>query len=126
MLLWGKERKIGGLPLYPQEFEDFAFCINSCDVGDLKFFGSRFTLWNGRADEECIFTRLYRVGFNQPLQDMFCNQEIKHLARTDLIMLLSYWTVGVLFETSSNLLDFLDFVLKVMIFWRWSDKVGRL
>lgn len=25
------EEKIGGLPVYPNEVEDFAFCINSCE-----------------------------------------------------------------------------------------------
>lgn len=30
------EKKIGGLPIYPQEYENFAFC-NSCDLFDINF-----------------------------------------------------------------------------------------
>lgn len=38
--------------------EDFAFCVNSCELVDLKFNVSPFTWWNGRDNEECIFKRL--------------------------------------------------------------------
>ena len=31
------EEKIGGLPVYPQEHEDFAFCVNSCALFDVIF-----------------------------------------------------------------------------------------
>ncbi|XP_049357633.1 uncharacterized protein LOC125822286 [Solanum verrucosum] len=36
-VIMGVEEKIGGLPVYPQEYEDFAICINSCDLSDVKF-----------------------------------------------------------------------------------------
>ncbi|KAH0685786.1 hypothetical protein KY285_016345 [Solanum tuberosum] len=55
------EEKIRGLPVYPTEVEDFACCINSCELVDIRFNGSSFTWWNGRADEECIFKRLDRI-----------------------------------------------------------------
>lgn len=42
-VILGDEEKIGGLPVYPQEYEDFAFCVNSCDLFDLHFSGSPFT-----------------------------------------------------------------------------------
>lgn len=59
------EENIGGLPVYPQEYEDFAFCVNSCELFDINFKGSPFIWWNGRADSECIFKRLYRLMINQ-------------------------------------------------------------
>lgn len=31
------EEKIGGLPICPQEYVDFSFCINSCDLLDISF-----------------------------------------------------------------------------------------
>jgi len=81
-VVMGEEEKIGGLPVYLHEYEDFSFCINSCELNDLHFSGSPFTWWNGRADEDCIFKRLDRVVANQAMQDMVGNMEVMHLART--------------------------------------------
>lgn len=39
----GMEEKIGGLPIYPQEYEDFVFFINSCDLFYIDFTRSPFT-----------------------------------------------------------------------------------
>ncbi|KAH0715027.1 hypothetical protein KY284_007932 [Solanum tuberosum] len=77
-----EDEKIGGLPVYPQEYEDFALCINSYELFDLHFICNPFTWWNGKADGECIFKRLDRVVINQALQDLFGHLEIQHLART--------------------------------------------
>jgi len=59
------EEKIGGFLVLPQEYEDAAFCINSCELYDIRFTGSPFTWWNRRSDAECIFKRLDRVVVNQ-------------------------------------------------------------
>ncbi|XP_059292741.1 uncharacterized protein LOC132046197 [Lycium ferocissimum] len=75
------EEKIGGNPIQPQDIEDFAFCINSCDLEEVNFKGSPFTWWNGRADEACIFERLDRMLVNSLLLDNFGNIEVEHLAR---------------------------------------------
>ncbi|KAH0743235.1 hypothetical protein KY290_031228 [Solanum tuberosum] len=37
------EEKIGGLPVQPYEVEDFAFCINSCELEEVPFKSSPFT-----------------------------------------------------------------------------------
>ncbi|KAK4726927.1 hypothetical protein R3W88_031844 [Solanum pinnatisectum] len=63
--------KIRGLPVYPQEYEDFAFCVNSCDLLDINFKGSPYTWWNGRIDQECIFKRLDRFFVNSNLLRTF-------------------------------------------------------
>ncbi|KAG5591021.1 hypothetical protein H5410_041535 [Solanum commersonii] len=81
-VIQGDEEKIGGLPVYPQEYEDFAFCVNSCDLFDLHFSSSPFTWWNGRTDAGCLFKRLDRVVINQSMQDLMGNVELQHLART--------------------------------------------
>ncbi|KAH0695912.1 hypothetical protein KY289_013394 [Solanum tuberosum] len=76
------EEKIGGLHFYPQEYEDFAFCVNSCELFDINFKGSPFTWWNGRDDVECIFKRLDRLMINQFFLGLYGNVELEHLART--------------------------------------------
>nr|XP_009629929.1 uncharacterized protein LOC104119987 [Nicotiana tomentosiformis] len=53
-----EDKKIGGLPVYPLEYEDFAFYVNSCGLFDQVYKGSPFTWWNGRTNDACIFKRL--------------------------------------------------------------------
>lgn len=76
------EEKIEGLPVYPQEYKDFVFCKNSCGLLDIKFKGSPFTWWNGRAEAECIFKRLDRLLIIQQFFDFPGKAELEHLART--------------------------------------------
>ncbi|XP_049385889.1 uncharacterized protein LOC125850006 [Solanum stenotomum] len=76
-VIMGVEEKIGGLPV-----EDFAFCINSCDLSDVKFSGSPFTWWNGRVNGDCIFKRLDRVVVNQKFSDLYGDTNLQHLTRT--------------------------------------------
>ncbi|XP_060190763.1 uncharacterized protein LOC132620056 [Lycium barbarum] len=76
------DEKIGGNLVIPQDYEDFAFCINSCETVDADFKGSPFTWWNGRAGDDCIFERLDRVFTNSHLQQWFSNIKVEHLART--------------------------------------------
>nr|XP_016481434.1 PREDICTED: uncharacterized protein LOC107802438 [Nicotiana tabacum] len=77
-----EEEKIGGLPVYPQEYKDFAFCINSCGLFDNGYKGSPFTWWNGRPNAECLFKRLDRILVNMPFQTLFPTTEVEHLIRT--------------------------------------------
>ncbi|KAG5596276.1 hypothetical protein H5410_037508 [Solanum commersonii] len=51
-VILSEEEKIGGLPEYPNEYEEFAFCVNSCELVDVSFKGSPFTWWNGRIDNQ--------------------------------------------------------------------------
>ncbi|KAH0714753.1 hypothetical protein KY284_007658 [Solanum tuberosum] len=76
------EEKIGGMPVYPNEYEDFAFCVNSCDLVEVSFKGSPFIRWNGRIDDQCIFKRLDRYMMNQVGLGYFGLVESEHLART--------------------------------------------
>jgi len=62
-----EEEKIGGLPVYPQENEDFAFRVNSYDLLDIHFTGSPYTWWNGGIHQDCIFKRLDRFFVNANL-----------------------------------------------------------
>lgn len=76
------EEKIVCLLVYPQEYEDFVFCVNSCDLMDVNFKGSPFTWWNRRIDNECIFKRLDSLFVNQELMGIFGGVDVEHLART--------------------------------------------
>ncbi|XP_019257655.1 PREDICTED: uncharacterized protein LOC109235859 [Nicotiana attenuata] len=78
----GEDEKIGGLPVYRPEYEDFAFCVNSCGLFDLGYKGSPFTWCNGRPNEECIFKGLDRILVNLPFQTLFPTIEVEHLIRT--------------------------------------------
>ncbi|KAK4719582.1 hypothetical protein R3W88_017920 [Solanum pinnatisectum] len=75
------EEKIRGLA-YPTEVEDFACCINSCELVNLRFNGSPFTWWNGRADEECIFKRLDRILVNNLSLGEMGNLKLDIIARS--------------------------------------------
>ncbi|XP_075101068.1 uncharacterized protein LOC142176735 [Nicotiana tabacum] len=77
-----EEEKIGGLPVYPLEYEDFTFCVNSCGLFDMGYKGSPFTWWNGRPNAECIFNRLERVFINLPFQTLFSSTKVEHHIRT--------------------------------------------
>ncbi|KAH0661787.1 hypothetical protein KY284_026718 [Solanum tuberosum] len=76
------EEKIGGLPVYPSEVEDFAFCTNSCELVDIRLNGSPFTWWNGRADDECIFKRLDKIFVNNLFLGEMGNVKLDILARS--------------------------------------------
>ncbi|KAH0757835.1 hypothetical protein KY290_021328 [Solanum tuberosum] len=76
------EEKIGALPVTPNEVEDFAFCVNYCDLLDINFKGSPFTWWIGRADSECIFKKLDKILINHECMGMAGHVEMEHLART--------------------------------------------
>ncbi|XP_060183051.1 uncharacterized protein LOC132613005 [Lycium barbarum] len=81
-VIMNEEEKIGGLPVLPQEYEDFAFCLNSCELHEMPFKGSPFTWWNGRATNDCIFKRLDRIVHNDTFQNWFGHLGVEHLSRT--------------------------------------------
>lgn len=81
-VILSNEEKWMGLPVTPDECEDFAFCVNSSELFDVGFKGSPYTWWNGRAAEDCIFKRLDRILVNVPYQDSFPQIEIEHLTKT--------------------------------------------
>lgn len=62
--------------------EDFAFCVNSCEVEEIPFEGNPFTWWNGRPRPDCIFKRLDRLLENLHLMEWFSTMEVDHLPKT--------------------------------------------
>ncbi|XP_060170505.1 uncharacterized protein LOC132601442 [Lycium barbarum] len=81
-VILNEEEKIGGLPVFPQEYKDFACCVNSCELSEVNFKGSPFTWCNGRINGECIFKRLDRMLVNDLFQSWFGQIEVDHLSRT--------------------------------------------
>ncbi|XP_070031882.1 uncharacterized protein [Nicotiana tomentosiformis] len=81
-VVFSEEEKIGGLLVYPLEYEDFAFCVNSCGMFDTGYKGSPFTWWNGRPTADYIFKRLDRILVNTPFQTLSSSTEEEHLIRT--------------------------------------------
>ncbi|XP_016558053.2 uncharacterized protein LOC107857722 [Capsicum annuum] len=77
-----EEEKIGGLPVTFNEIHDFNQWINLRNVEEIHFKGSKFTWWNGRTDEDCIFKRFDRVWCNDRMQHMFQQMEVEHLVRS--------------------------------------------
>lgn len=53
--------KQGGLEFTPYEAQDFSQCINKCALLEMRVVGRKFTWWNGRIEDQCIFKRLDRV-----------------------------------------------------------------
>ncbi|XP_059285140.1 uncharacterized protein LOC132038497 [Lycium ferocissimum] len=85
-VVMNQEEKIGGFPVNMNGSEDFAFCVNSCELEEIQFKGTPFTWWNGRANNEGIFERLDRMLVNSQMQTWLGNMEVEHLARTGQIM----------------------------------------
>ncbi|XP_060182174.1 uncharacterized protein LOC132611821 [Lycium barbarum] len=54
------DEKLGGLPFNHSKTDEFAHFVNNCGMMKLKFSGRRYTLWNGKTEEDCIFKRLDR------------------------------------------------------------------
>lgn len=80
-VILNEDEKLGGLDLEQSEAMDFAQCINSCALLEVKFTGSKFTWWNGRINQECIFKRLDRVLVNSEFLSIFPVTEATHMIR---------------------------------------------
>ncbi|KAH0742871.1 hypothetical protein KY290_030864 [Solanum tuberosum] len=70
-----EEEKLGGLPFTQNEAMNFALFISNCALTEVRFSGSKYTWWNGRIEEECIFKRLDRVLVNQDFMNLFPSSE---------------------------------------------------
>nr|XP_016450038.1 PREDICTED: uncharacterized protein LOC107774897 [Nicotiana tabacum] len=111
-VLLSEEEKIGGLSVYPPEYEDFAFCVNLCELFDTGYKGSPFTWWNGRPNTECIFKRLDRIFVNSPFQSLFPTTEVEHLIRTGSDHAHLFMTCGDATTTFTKPFKFLNFWTK--------------
>lgn len=64
---------------------DFNVILNQKEklwgLNDMGFSGSKYTWWNGRTGEACIYERLDRVLCNQMLLDILPSCEVTHLIR---------------------------------------------
>ncbi|XP_049393529.1 uncharacterized protein LOC125857915 [Solanum stenotomum] len=77
-VILNEEEKLGGLPFIQHEATDFANCINVCALIEVKFAGSKYTWWNGRINDACIFERLDRVLVNQEFLQLIPQVEVEN------------------------------------------------
>lgn len=70
-VILNEEEKLGGLEFEQTEAIDFGFFINNCELEELKFSGSKFTWWDSKAAEDCIFKRLEKILVNQEFMNLF-------------------------------------------------------
>ncbi|XP_019230679.1 PREDICTED: uncharacterized protein LOC109211586 [Nicotiana attenuata] len=80
-VIWDEKEKFGGLPVSLIEIDDFRHCINTCNLVDLRFKGSIYIWWNGRAEEDCILKMLDRCLANSEFQQTFPGMEVQHLSK---------------------------------------------
>lgn len=80
-VILSEEEKLGGLEFSQMEATDFAHCISACALSEVKFSGSKFTWWNARINEACIFERLDRILVNNVFVESFPLIESEHLIR---------------------------------------------
>ncbi|KAK4719395.1 hypothetical protein R3W88_017733 [Solanum pinnatisectum] len=73
------EEKQGGLEFTSHESMDFSQCLNNCALEEIWSLGSKFTWWNGRVEEDCIFKRLDRVLCKWKFSDNFPSSTVHHL-----------------------------------------------
>lgn len=85
-VILNEEEKQGGLQFTSAEAQDFASCIASYTLIELKHKRGSFTWWNGRVGEECIFKRLDRVLANQEFLQLLLSSEVHHLIRPCLAL----------------------------------------
>ncbi|KAH0757746.1 hypothetical protein KY290_021239 [Solanum tuberosum] len=76
-----EEEKLGGLDFTINEAIDFASFISRNALSEVHFSGSKYTWWNGRIEEACIFKKLDRILVNQEFLDVFPASEVHHLIR---------------------------------------------
>ncbi|XP_070057420.1 uncharacterized protein [Nicotiana tomentosiformis] len=111
-VLLSEEEKIGGLPVCPPEYEEFVFCVNSCELFDTGYKGSPLTWWNGRPNAEYILKRLDRIFVNSPFQSLFPTTEVEHLIRTGSDHAPLFMTCGDATTTFTKPFKFLNFWTK--------------
>ncbi|XP_060210567.1 uncharacterized protein LOC132637503 [Lycium barbarum] len=75
------EEKQVGLPITSNETLYFFNYTQSCGLIDVGFSVSKFTWWNGRTEEDCIFIRLDRILMNQQVLDIMPSTTVIHIIR---------------------------------------------
>ncbi|WMV18188.1 hypothetical protein MTR67_011573 [Solanum verrucosum] len=80
-VILNEKEKLGGLEFTINEAIDFDSLISSNALSEVQFSGSKYTWWNGRIEEACIFKRLDRILVNHEFLEVFPASEVQHLIR---------------------------------------------
>ncbi|XP_060190636.1 uncharacterized protein LOC132619893 [Lycium barbarum] len=97
-VIMNEDEKIGGLPVFPDEYEDFAFCINSCELFDINYKGSMFTWWNRRAEHESFLEAVNQAWSTDFKGDEFISFNLKLKNVKNLLYAWSKATFGDIFK----------------------------
>ncbi|XP_070039118.1 uncharacterized protein [Nicotiana tomentosiformis] len=71
-----EDEKIGGLPVHPPEYEDFAFCVNSCGLFEQGYKGSPFTWWNNIKRVKAALSKWSRETFGDIFKKLAIVEDI--------------------------------------------------
>lgn len=77
-----ENEKLGGKGVNLSCANNFFNCINSCNLTDLGFKGSKYTWTNNRTNGHTILERLDRIFANYEWINLFPNCLVTHLPRT--------------------------------------------
>ncbi|XP_070054441.1 uncharacterized protein [Nicotiana tomentosiformis] len=84
-VILAEEEKIGGLPVYPPEIEDFAFCVNSCGLFDTSYKGSAIF-------PNIEVEHLIRTGSDHAPLLMHCREDAMQFKLKRVKIALSRWS----------------------------------
>ncbi|XP_075084929.1 uncharacterized protein LOC142168166 [Nicotiana tabacum] len=113
-VILNEEEKIGGLLVYPPEYEDFSFCVNSCELFDTGYTSSPFT---------CVdVEHLIRTGSDHAPMLMTCGEDVAHFVKP--FRFLNFWTTHESFNEEVKQKWIADFVGDPFLMFK--QKIKRL
>lgn len=68
------------------EVVDFQHFISNCALFELPSIESKYTWWNERIEEDCIFKKLDKPLINQDFLDALPSSKVSHLVDMGQIM----------------------------------------
>ncbi|XP_015167778.1 uncharacterized protein [Solanum tuberosum] len=131
-VITNESEKLEGRKVTDAKVRDFNHYLNVCNLENWGFKGSKYTWWNGRTDEGCIFKRLDRILTNDKVHDVFPVLEVEHLVRNGSDHAPLSVTLKSNREEVIKLFRFLNFWLKEASFMEvvqnnwWADFEGDL
>ncbi|XP_075084937.1 uncharacterized protein LOC142168177 [Nicotiana tabacum] len=84
-----EDEKIGGLPVHPPEYEDFAFCVNSSGLFDLGYKGNLF-LGGMEGLTLNALEHQIRIGSDHAPLLLSCGEQASQFVK--LFKFLNFWT----------------------------------
>ena len=61
------------------QMDDFCQALSDCALQDMGFQGNRFTWWNGRYEDDCVYERLDRGVCSATWKTLFPFTQVRHI-----------------------------------------------